>query len=149
MSSHDRYFLDKDATKIVLIERGKSEIFHGNYSYYLKENERRILSEFEQYKDQQKMIDAMKKKIKQLQEFGRLASPSGESFFKRAASIQKRLNKIELLNKPETAKEIPLNFQMTNRSGKQVLAVNDLNLSIDDKILLEQVSFDVLFKDRT
>ena len=149
MSSHDRYFLDKVATKIVLIERGKSEIFHGNYSYYLKENERRILSEFEQYKDQQKMIDAMKKKIKQLQEFGRLASPSGESFFKRAASIQKRLDKIELLNKPETAKEIPLNFQMTNRSGKQVLAVNDLNLSIDDKILLEQVSFDVLFKDRT
>lgn len=149
MSSHDRYFLDKVATKIVLIERGKSEIFNGNYSYYLRENERRILSEFEQYKDQQKMIDAMKKKIKQLQEFGRLASPSGESFFKRAASIQKRLDKIELLNKPETAKEIPLNFQMTNRSGKQVLAVNDLNLSIDDKILLEQVSFDVLFKDRT
>ena len=149
MSSHDRYFLDKVATKIVLIERGKSEIFHGNYSYYLKENEKRILSEFEQYKDQQKMIDAMKKKIKQLQEFGRMASPSGESFFKRAASIQKRLDKIELLNKPETAKEIPLNFQMTNRSGKQVLAVHDLNLSIDDKTLLEQVSFDVLFKDRT
>ena len=149
MSSHDRYFLDKVATKIVLIERGKSEIFHGNYSYYLKENERRILSEFEQYKDQQKMIDAMKKKIKQLQEFGRMASPSGESFFKRAASIQKRLDKIELLNKPETAKELPLNFQMTNRSGKQVLAVHDLNLSIDDKTLLEQVSFDVLFKDRT
>lgn len=149
MSSHDRYFLDKVATKIVLIERGKSEIFHGNYSYYLKENEKRILSEFEQYKDQQKMIDAMKKKIKQLQEFGRKASPSGESFFKRAASIQKRLDKIELLNKPETAKEIPLNFQMTNRSGKQVLAVHDLNLSIDDKTLLEQVSFDVLFKDRT
>lgn len=149
MSSHDRYFLDKVATKIVLIERGKSEIFHGNYSYYLKENEKRILSEFEQYKDQQKMIDAMKKKIKQLQEFGRKASPSGESFFKRAASIQKRLDKIELLNKPETAKEIPLNFQMTNRSGKQVLTVHDLNLSIDDKTLLEQVSFDVLFKDRT
>ena len=149
MSSHDRYFLDKVATKIVLIERGKSEIFHGNYSYYLKENERRILSEFEQYKDQQKMLDAMKKKIKQLQEFGRKASPSGESFFKRAASIQKRLDKIELLNKPETVKEIPLNFQMTNRSGKQVLAVHDLNLSIDDKTLLEQVSFDVLFKDRT
>ncbi len=148
MSSHDRYFLDKVATKIVLIERGKSEIFHGNYSYYLKENERRILSEFEHYKDQQKMIEAMKKKIKQLQEFGRKAFPSGESFFKRAASIQKRLDKIELLNKPETAKEIPLNFQMTNRSGKQVLTVHNLNLSIEDKTLLEQVSFDVLFKDR-
>ena len=149
LCSHDRYFLDKVVSKIVLIERGKSEIFFGNYSYYLKENERRILAEFEQYKDQQKMIEAMKRKIKQLQEFGKLAYPGGESFFKRAASIQKRLDKMELLEKPETAKEIPLNFQMNDRSGKQVLMVRDFDLSVADKDLLNQVSFNVVFKDRT
>lgn len=149
LCSHDRYFLDKVVSKIVLIERGKSEIFFGNYSYYLEENERRTLAEFEQYKDQQKMIEAMKRKIKQLQEFGKLAYPGGESFFKRAASIQKRLDKMELLDKPETAKEIPLNFQMTDRSGKQVLMVHDFDLSVADKDLLDQVSFDVAFKDRT
>ena len=149
LCSHDRYFLDKVISKIVLIERGKSEIFFGNYSYYLEENERRTLAEFEQYKDQQKMIEAMKRKIKQLQEFGKLAYPGGESFFKRAASIQKRLDKIELLDKPETAKEIPLNFQMTDRSGKQVLMVRDFDLTVADKDLLDQVSFDVVFKDRT
>ncbi len=149
LCSHDRYFLDKVVSKIILIERGKSEIFFGNYSYYLEENERRTLAEFEQYKDQQKMIEAMKRKIKQLQEFGKLAYPGGESFFKRAASIQKRLDKIELLDKPETAKEIPLNFQMTDRSGKQVLMVRDFDLTVADKDLLDQVSFDVAFKDRT
>lgn len=149
LCSHDRYFLDKVVSKIVLIERGKSEIFFGNYSYYLEENERRTLAEFEQYKDQQKMIEAMKRKIKQLQEFGKLAYPGGESFFKRAASIQKRLDKIELLDKPETAKEIPLNFQMTDRSGKQVLMVRDFDLTVADKDLLAQVSFDIAFKDRT
>lgn len=149
LCSHDRYFLDKVVSKIVLIERGKSEIFFGNYSYYLVENERRTLAEFEQYKDQQKMIEAMKRKIKQLQEFGKLAYPGGESFFKRAASIQKRLDKIELLDKPETTKEIPLNFQMTDRSGKQVLMVRDFDLTVADKDLLDQVSFDVAFKDRT
>ena len=149
LCSHDRYFLDKVVSKIVLIERGKSEIFFGNYSYYLKENERRILAEFEQYKDQQKMIEAMKRKVKQLQEFGKLAYPGGESFFKRAASIQKRLDKMELLEKPETAKEIPLNFQMNDRSGKQVLMVRDFDLSVADKDLLNQVSFNVVFKDRT
>ena len=149
LCSHDRYFLDKVVSKIVLIERGKSEIFFGNYSYYLEENERRTLAEFEQYKDQQKMIEAMKRKIKQLQEFGKLAYPGGESFFKRAASIQKRLDKIELLDKPETVKEIPLNFQMTDRSGKQVLMVRDFDLTVADKDLLDQVSFDVAFKDRT
>lgn len=149
LCSHDRYFLDKVVSKIILIERGKSEIFFGNYSYYLEENERRTLAEFEQYKDQQKMIEAMKRKIKQLQEFGKLAYPGGESFFKRAASIQKRLDKIELLDKPETAKEIPLNFQMKDRSGKKVLVVKDLDLSIANKDLLDQVSFDISFKDRT
>ena len=149
LCSHDRYFLDKVVSKIVLIERGKSEIFFGNYSYYLKENERRTLAEFEQYKDQQKMIEAMKRKIKQLQEFGKLAYPGGESFFRRAASIQKRLDKIEVLDKPETAKEIPLNFQMIDRSGKQVLMIRDLDLTVADKDLLDQVSFDIVFKDRT
>ena len=147
MSSHDRYFLDKVTTKIVLIERGKSEIFFGNYSYYLKENEKRIMSEFEDYKDQQKLITAMKKKIKQLQEFGKLAYPQGESFFKRAASIQKRLDKIELLDKPEQPKEIPLNFQMDSRSGKQVLIFNNFDLSIADKELLKSVNFNVYYKD--
>ena len=149
LCSHDRYFLDKVVSKIVLIERGKSEIFFGNYTYYLEENERRTLAEFEQYKDQQKMIEAMKRKIKQLQEFGKLVYPGGESFFKRAASIQKRLDKIELLDKPETVKEIPLNFQMTNRSGKQVLMIHNLDLTVADKDLLNQVSFDIVFKDRT
>ena len=148
MSSHDRYFLDKVATKVVLIERGKSEIFFGNYSYFLEENERRILSEFEQYKDQQKMIEAMKRKIKQLQEFGKLAFPGGESFFKRAASIQKRLDKIEMIEKPESQKEIPLSFQMKNRPGKQVLSVNDFDLSVANKELLKGVNFNILFKDK-
>lgn len=147
ISSHDRYFLDQVITKTVLIEQGKSEIFNGNYTYFLKENERRILSEFEQYKDQQKMIEAMKRKIKQLQEFGRLASPSGESFFKRAASIQKRLDKIELLKKPEEQKEIPINFKMDSRSGNQVLLVNNLKLDVPSKQLLENVSFNIYFKD--
>lgn len=147
ISSHDRYFLDQVTTKTVLIEQGKSEIFNGNYTYYLNENERRILSEFEQYKDQQKMIEAMKRKIKQLQEFGRLAVPSGESFFKRAASIQKRLDKIELLKKPDEQKEIPLNFKMDSRSGNQVLLVNNLELDVPSKQLLNNASFNIYFKD--
>lgn len=81
--------MDRVAQKVILIERGEAEIFNGNYSYYLEENERRIMAEFENYTDQQKQIKAMKESIKRLQEFGRLASPGGESFFKRAASIQK------------------------------------------------------------
>lgn len=64
ISSHDRYFLDKVTNKTILIDRGKSETFFGNYSYYLVENERRIMAEFAEFKDQQKQIAAMKASIK-------------------------------------------------------------------------------------
>lgn len=148
ISSHDRYFLDKVTTKTILIERGKEEIFFGNYSYYLEENERRIMAEFEDFKDQQKQIAAMKASIKKLQEFGRLAFPGGESFFKRAASIQKRLDKIELLDKPETKKEIPLDFQVEKRSGKEVLIIDNLSLMIGDRILLENANMHIRYGEK-
>ncbi len=148
ISSHDRYFLDKVTNKTVLIERGKAEIFFGNYSYYLEENERRIMKEFTEFKDQQKQINAMKAAIKKLQEFGRLASPSGESFFKRAASIQKRLDKMEILNKPEEKKEIPLNFQMQKRSGKDVLKIEQLTAVIGNKVLLNKANLSIKFGEK-
>ena len=148
ISSHDRYFLDKVTTKTILIERGKEEVFFGNYSYYLEENERRIMSEFEDFKDQQKQIAAMKASIKKLQEFGHLAFPGGESFFKRAASIQKRLDKIELLDKPETNKELPLDFQVQKRSGKEVLIIDNLSLMIGDRILLEDANIHIRYGEK-
>ncbi len=146
--SHDRYFLDKVATKTILIEREKSEIFFGNYSYYLEENERRIMNEFKIFKDQQKQIEAMKSKIKQLHEFGKLAFPAGESFFKRAASIQKRLDKIEPLDKPLEKKNIPISFSVNNRSGKDVLIIKDLNISFDNKVIFNNASLELYFKER-
>ncbi len=148
ISSHDRYFLDQVTNKTVLIDRGKSEIFFGNYSYYLEENERRIMAEFEDFKDQQKQIVAMKASIKKLQEFGRLAFPGGEAFFKRAASIKKRLDKLELLDKPEEKKEIPLDFQINKRSGKDVLIIEKLSALIGDKVLFDGANMHITFGEK-
>lgn len=146
--SHDRYFLDKVTSKTTLIERGKAEIFHGNYSYYLIENENRIFLEFKNYHNQQKQIEAMKRKIKQLQEWGKLAHPNGEGFFKRAASIEKRLNKIEELNKPLTKKEIPLKFDVERRSGNEVLKIKDLNITLGDNELFNNAALELYFNDK-
>lgn len=146
--SHDRYFLDRVVNKIILIERGKEEIFFGNYSYYLEENERRIMNEFEDFKNQQKQIAAMKSKIKQLQEFGRLAFPGGEPFFKRAASIQKRLEKLELLDKPLEQKDLPLDFKIQGRSGKDVLVAKNINLSLGNKELFVNAEFHIVYGEK-
>ena len=58
--SHDRYFLDKIVNKIVLLTKRGIEIYFGNYTYFIKENENRLMLEFKKYKDQQKIIEAMK-----------------------------------------------------------------------------------------
>lgn len=95
--SHDRYFLDKVINKTVLLENGKENIYYGNYSYFLKEDERRTLAQFENYKNQQKQIERMKESILTLRKFGDLAG--NEMFFKRAKNIEKRLEKMEIIDR--------------------------------------------------
>lgn len=145
--SHDRYFLDKVTNKTILIENGTNYIFHGNYSYYLKENENRIINEFEKYKDQQKQIEEMKKTIKKLREWGQLGN--NERFFKRAKCIERRLEKIKLINKPKVKNNIPITFNDNKRTGHDVLKINNLNLVIEDKILLDNVNFELTYGTRT
>ena len=146
--SHDRYFINKVSNKIVLIERGKEVIFYGNYDYYLKENDLRIDRNFKEYKDQAKMILAMKKKIKQLEEFGKLAYPGGEPFFKRAENIRKRLARLERVDKPIVKKEIPINFDINERSGKDVVVLNKYDLKIDDICLIKNINIKINYGNK-
>ena len=147
--SHDRYFLDKVTNKIVLLTKRGLEVYFGNYTYFINESENRINLEFKKYKDQQKIIEAMKKSIKKLQEYGRLCSPSGgEIFYRRAASIKKRLEKIEKLDKPEEKKKINIDFNSNSRTGKEVLKIKNLDLGYMNKTLLSDATLDLLFKDK-
>lgn len=137
--SHDRYFLDKVVTKTVLLESGKENIYLGNYSFFIEEDERRTLAEFEKYKNQQKQIEKMKESIKTLRKFGEIAK--NEMFFKRAKSIEKRLEKIEVLEKVSLDKKsIDLSFNMQNRSGKDVLKVENLNKKFEQKTIFENAN---------
>lgn len=135
ISSHDRYFLDKVATKTVLIDKGKDEVYHGNYSYYLEESERRALAEFDEYKNQQKQIEAMKATVKKLKEWGERGD--NPRFFRRAACIERKLEKMELLDRPESKKQLPLGFEINGRSGKDVLVADDLGIIVGDKVILD------------
>ncbi len=146
--SHDRYFLDRVTNKTILIENGKTIVFHCNYTKFLKENSDRIELEFKEYKDQQKLIMALKKKIKQLEEFGRLAYPGGEPFYKRAENIRKRLERLEKIDKPIIKKELPINFGIDKRSGKDVLTITNYDLFIETKELIKNINLKINYKDK-
>lgn len=146
--SHDRYFIDRVATKIILIESGKSDIYFGNYTYYEKEFEARLLNEFKDYNNQQKLIKDMQRKIKQLEEYGRRAAPEGEMFFKRANSIRKRLEKIELLDKPHERKELPINFVIEKRSSNDIFEFKNLTIEVGANKLIDNTKLSLHYQDK-
>lgn len=148
MVSHDRYFLDKIATKTILLENGKEKIYFGNYSYFLKEDEKRTLAEFENYKNQQKMIKKMKESIKTLRKFGELAK--NEMFFKRAKSIEKKLAKIEQLPQVDLEQKTLLNFKLNidSRSGKDVVIINNLNENFESKNIFENANLQIHYGEK-
>ena len=146
--SHDRYFLDKVVNKTILIDNAEAEIFHGNYSYFVEENENRVMKQFNDYKNQQKQIEEMKKSIKKLREYGKLAYPCGEKFFRRAASIEKRLEKIEVLDKPKKVEKINMNFNFNQRSGNDVIEFNKFNFSIGERELFKNANLFIRYKEK-
>lgn len=145
--SHDRYFLDKVVNKIILLEKGKTIVYFGNYSYFVKEDERRTLAEFEKYKNQQKQIEKMKESIKKLRSFGELEQ--NESFFKRAKCIEKRLEKLEVLDKVSVEKKkLPININMSSRSGKDVLIIKNLNKKYGEKVVFNKFNMEIYFGEK-
>ncbi len=145
--SHDRYFLDKVVNKIILLEKGKTIVYFGNYSYFVKEDERRTLAEFDKYKNQQKQIEKMKESIKKLRSFGELEQ--NESFFKRAKCIEKRLEKLEVLDKVSVEKKkLPINIKMSSRSGKDVLIIKNLNKKYGEKVVFNNFNMEVYFGEK-
>lgn len=145
--SHDRYFLDKVVSKIILLEKGKTIVYFGNYSYFVKEDERRILAEFEKYKNQQKQVEKMKESIKKLRSFGELEQ--NEAFFKRAKCIEKRLEKLEALDKVSIEKKkLPINIKMSSRSGKDVLIIKNLNKKYGEKVVFNNFNMEVYFGEK-
>ena len=145
--SHDRYFLDKIATKTILLEEGKEKIYFGNYSYFLEEDERRTLAEFEVYKNQQKQIQKMKESIKKLRSFGEIAK--NEMFYKRAKSIEKRLEKMQVLDKVTLEKrKIDFKLQTGERSGEDVLRATNLRKKYGEKVIFEDFNFEIYYGEK-
>lgn len=136
--SHDRYFLDKIAGKIIEIEQGHVTSFSGNYSDYAKKKEVLRISEMNAYLNQQKEIRHQEEVIEKLKSFNR------EKSIKRAESREKMLSKIEVLDKPVTVKD-DMNFTLTPRiiSGNDVLQINELAKAYGSLSLFSHVSFEI------
>ena len=147
--SHDRYFLDEVVTKIFDLEDGEIHVYHTNYSQFVKEKEERLLQEFQSYQEQQKKIKKMKEAIKRLREWANQANPPNEGLHKRARNMERALERMEKLKKPILErKQMGLQFEGQERSGKDVVVMKEVGKSFADRTLFRGVNLHVRFQER-
>ncbi|WP_150273038.1 ribosomal protection-like ABC-F family protein [Paenibacillus tepidiphilus] len=139
--SHDRYFLDAVVNKVIEIEDGEAVTYHTNYSGYQTEKEARLLRQFADYQEQQKKIKQMQESIKRLIEWGNRSNPPNPSFHRRAASMQKALDRMEKVKRPVLErKAMDLQLKQEDRSGNQALVLDAVGKAYGGRTLFSEAS---------
>ncbi len=136
--SHDRYFLDRIANKVIELDNTRATVFTGNYSDYAAKKEALRAAAYSAYMKQQQEIRHQEAVIEKLRSFNR------EKSIRRAESRVKMLNKLEVLDKPtEVRADMHLTLEPKFTSGNDVLHVEELSKSFGSLTLFEHLSFDI------
>ena len=136
--SHDRYFLDRIANKVIELDNTAATVFSGNYSSYAAEKEMLRTAAYHAYLKQQQEIKHQEAVIEKLRSFNR------EKSIKRAESREKMLQKMEVLDKPvEVRADMHLTLEPKFQSGNDVLHVEGLSKAFGPLTLFEDLSFDL------
>ena len=145
--SHDRYFMDNAVNKVIDIEDMECETYRGNYSEFTRQKEDNLLNQFNNYKLQQKKINAMEQTIKDLKDWAKRGG--NDKFFRRAASMQIRLDKMARIDRPVFDKtNIKLNIKASERSGRMVIKASDLSKSFEKKTILRKAELLIQYGEK-
>jgi ATP-binding cassette, subfamily F, member 3 len=145
--SHDRYFLDNVVTKIVEIEDMESISYKGNYSSFVRQKEENMRIQYEHFREQQKKINNMEKTVMSLRDWAMRAD--NNKFFRRAASIQKKLDKMDRIEKPVfERRNMKLDIKATVRSGNETIKAIGLSKSYDDKVIFKDSDLMINYGER-
>ncbi len=138
--SHDRYFLDKVVQRVVEIQEGKAEFYAGSYSFYAVEKERRYEEKRRQYEKEQAKIQQLEKAAEQL----RIWAYSGnDKIFKRAQSMEKRIERMRVTDRPKRERKMSVRFGEREFRGDEVLSIKELRKSYGERTLFDHVNLEV------
>ncbi len=146
--SHDRYFLDQLCTEIFELENGRMTCRHGNYTEFAEKKRVQRAAELRAYQKQQDEIKRQEEIIR------RFKSHGTEHLAKRAASREKKLERMDRLDKPERdAAGIRIRFEQDFRSGTDVILGQDISKSFYERgageiTLFRNVNFDIKSGER-
>lgn len=137
--SHDRYFLDRVVNRIIEIVDGKSEIYEGNYSYFVAEREARYLRQVEKYEQGKRKIKQLEAAASRLHDWARRADNA--AMHRQAFNIEKRIERMEKTERPVSEKQMHTTFAEHDFSGKETIVVKGISKTYGGKPILNGIDF--------
>jgi macrolide transport system ATP-binding/permease protein len=161
--SHDRYFLDKAVNKIIELNKGKADLYHGNYTFYKEEKRKRYDSQLHQYEIQEKNQAKIKEEINRLKEWSEkvhrdsrkkeTAGLGKKEYFRAKAKkkdrqIKSKIKNLEKINgegvkRPEEDKKIHFRFNEGDLKKTRMIQAEDIKKSFEKRILFKESSFSI------
>ena len=137
--SHDRFFLDRVAQRIIEIENGKAEFYSGNYSFYMDEKQARFDLQMKQYQQEQAKLNQLGFTLERMKGWG----INNRTLYRRAMSIQHRMERIRRTEKPKTQKTMHAGFGEKEFSGDVVFVTRNMEKSFGERTLFSDVQLRV------
>ena len=137
--SHDRYFLDRVADRVVEIVDGHSELYSGNYSFYIEEKQARFNLQLKQYEQEQAKLKQLGYTVERMKGWG----INNRTLYRRAMSIQHRMERIRKTERPKTEKTMRATFGERDFSGDVVFQMKNVEKSFGERTLFSEVELKV------
>ncbi len=139
--SHDRYFLDRMVTKIVEVWQRDLHQYSGNYTFFQKEKEERMVLQQRAFENQQ---DYIKQQERFIERFRAKATKAAA-----AQSAIKRLDKLDVIEAPDSSMPtMNINFSVGTQPGKIICELKDVSKRYGDLTILDNASAEILRGDK-
>ncbi|MBV9358817.1 MAG: ABC-F family ATP-binding cassette domain-containing protein, partial [Chloroflexi bacterium] len=134
--SHDRYFLDAVAERVLELRDGRLESFPGNYSAYRVERARRDAALEDQAERQHEEIERIEAYIRRYKEGNRATM---------AKSREKLLARLEgeRISAPRAQRSVRFRFPACQPSGREVLTLRHVDRDYGERQVLHDLSLTV------
>ena len=137
--SHDRYFIDQVADRVIEITDGHAEFYSGNYSFYMDEKQARFDLQLKQYEQEQAKLKQLGYTVERMKGWG----INNRTLYRRAMSIQHRMERIRKTEKPKKERTMKASFGEKEFSGDVVFKMKNVSKSFGQRMLFSDVNLNV------
>ncbi len=137
--SHDRYFIDQVADRVIEITEGHAEFYSGNYSFYMDEKQARFDLQLKQYEQEQAKLKQLGYTVERMKGWG----INNRTLYRRAMSIQHRMERIQKTEKPKKERIMKASFGERDFSGDVAFKMKNVSKGFGDRMLFSDVNLNV------